>query len=226
MKTVIISLGGSIIVPEEIDHDFLKKFKNLIETFIKKDYRFIIITGGGHTCRKYNKAASSVCAVHPDDLDWLGIHATRINAHLLRTIFKKDAYEKIIKNPDERIKTNKKIIIASGWKPGRSTDYVAVKLAENFKVNEIINLSNIEYVYDRDPKKFKDAKPASNMSWKDFRKIVGDRWDPGLNMPFDPVASKKAQELKLKVVIMKGTNIQNMKNYLEDRNFKGTVIKD
>jgi uridylate kinase len=225
MKTIIISLGGSIIVPKHIDHVFLRKFKKLIEEFIKKDCRFIIITGGGYTARKHQKAASKICELHPDDLDWIGIHATRINAHLLRTIFKKDAYPKIIKDPNKKITTNKKIIIAAGWKPGRSTDYVAVLLAKNFSCSEIINLSNIEYVYNKDPRKFKDAKPLINISWKEFRKIVGDKWDPGLNMPFDPVASKEAQSLRLKVAIMRGKDVNNLRNHIEGKEFRGTIIQ-
>ena len=60
MKTIIISLGGSIIVPNEIDIAFLKSFKALIERYLKKDFRFIIVAGGGQTCRKYQDASSKV----------------------------------------------------------------------------------------------------------------------------------------------------------------------
>ena len=89
----------------------------------------------------------------------------------------------------------------------------------------MINLSNIDYVYDKNPKKFKGAKPLKNISWKDFRKIVGNKWDPGLNLPFDPVASKLAEKLKLKVVVMNGKPLSNLKNLLSGRSFKGTVIE-
>jgi len=226
MKTIVISLGGSIIVPKEIDSNFLKKFKALIEGFLKKDYRFIIITGGGYTARVYQKGASKVNFVNDDDLDWFGIHATRINAHLLRTIFKKYAFERVIKNPSEPIKTNKKIIVAAGYRPGCSTDHDAVILAKNINCKEIINLSNIDYVYDKDPKKHKDACPLKKISWKDFRKIIGDKWDPGLNLPFDPVASREAQKLDMKVIIANGKNLDNLKNILEGKEFIGTVIKN
>jgi uridylate kinase len=42
-KTVIISLGGSLIVPEEIDWEFVKKFKALIEEQIANGFKLILI---------------------------------------------------------------------------------------------------------------------------------------------------------------------------------------
>ncbi len=226
MKTITISLGGSLIVPKDIDYIFLKKFKELVENYIKKDYRFIIIAGGGFTARKYQKAASKIYKIDNEDLDWLGIHATRLNAHLLRTIFKENAYPKLIKNPTEKININKRIIIASGWKPGCSTDYDAVLLADNYGCNEVINLSNISFVYDKDPKKYKNAKSIKKISWKKFSKIIGNKWDPGANFPFDPIASKEAEKKDMKVIIANGKDLENLKNIIEEKEFEGTTIQN
>ncbi len=226
METIVISLGGSIIVPKEIDSSFLKEFKALIEDYIKKDFRFIIIVGGGFTCRKYQKSASKITFVDDEDLDWLGIHVTRLNAHLLRTIFKKDAHPNVIKDPTQTIKTNERIIIGAGGEPGWSTDYDAVILAKNNSCNEIINLSNIDQVYNKDPKTHKDAKAINEISWKDFRKLVGNKWNPGLNVPFDPIASKEAEEADMKVIITNGKNLTNLKNILDGKEFSGTTIKN
>ncbi|MEK7167214.1 MAG: UMP kinase [Patescibacteria group bacterium] len=224
-ETIIISLGGSLIVPDEIDFDFLKKFQNLILKYLKKDKRFFIISGGGKTARNYQGAALKIAKITKEDLDWLGIHSTRINAHLLRTIFKNWAYPKIITNPQKAKKTIKeKIIIAGGWKPGWSTDFVAVKLAQIYKAKTIINLSNISFVFDKDPKKYKDAKPFEKIIWSNFRKIVGNKWNPGANLPFDPIASKLAEKLKLKVIILKGTDFKNLNNFLNKKKFQGTTI--
>ena len=224
-KIITISLGGSLIVPEEIDSTWIKEFKSCIEKYIKKGYRFILISGGGKTARKYQNAAREIAGLTGDDLDWLGIHATRINAHLIRTIFRKLAHPEVIKNPHDKIKFKEKILVAAGWKPGFSTDFDAVLLAEKFNVKKIINLSNIDYVYDKDPKKHSDAKIIKDISWKDFRKIVGNKWDPGLNAPFDPIASKRAQELGIEVAIMNGKNINNIEDYLDNKKFIGTIIK-
>jgi len=231
-KIIIISLGGSLIVPCEIDWKFLKNFRKLIVSEIKKGNRFAIITGGGYTAREYIQATSLVTKITRDDKDWLGIHATRMNAHLIKTIFRAYAHPRINKNPRTKedllshFSQKEKIMVAAGWRPGWSTDYVSTIIAERLNAKTIINLSNISYVYTQDPKKFKNAKKIKETKWKYFRRIVGNHWNPGLNMPFDPIASKLAQKLKLEVVITNGKDLKNLKNILEGKKFKGTVIKD
>ncbi len=225
-KTYIISLGGSLVVPDcGINWKFLKKFRQLIMDRIRKGDSFFLIVGGGMTCRNYISAADRILEVSDEDKDWLGIHATRLNAHLLRTIFRDVAHPEIIKNPTFRMATDRKMILAGGWKPGWSTDYIATLLAQEYEVKTVINLSNIDYAYDKDPKKNKDARPIKEIGWQDFRKIVGNRWNPGLNAPFDPIASKKAQELSLEVLIMNGSKLDNLKKYFETGKFRGTLIK-
>jgi uridylate kinase len=225
MNTIIISLGGSIIVPNEIDVGFLKSFKALIERYISRGFRFIIVAGGGQTCRKYQGAASAVTRLDKEDLDWLGIHSTRLNAHLLRTIFWHDADPTVIKDPTTAKKTSKSMIqIAAGWKPGWSTDYDTVLLAKRFGADTILNLTNNDYVYDKDPKKFENARPIKEISWKDFRKLVGSEWNPGMNVPFDPIASREAEVSGLKVLMLNGTKLKNLENCLSGRKFIGTII--
>jgi len=224
-KPIIISLGGSIIVPKEIDLAFLKGFRAMVEKYISKGRRFIIVSGGGHTCRLFQRAAAEVAKLDKEDLDWLGIHATRLNAHLLRAIFRKHANPVVLKDPTSSgIVFKEKILLAAGWKPGFSTDYDTVILAKRFGASTILNLSNQDYVYTKDPLKHKDATPIKAISWKEYRKIVGDRWDPGMNVPFDPVASKKAEQYGMTVVMLNGTNLKNLDELLSGRKFKGTVI--
>ena len=227
-KTIIISLGGSLIVPEEVDWEFVKKFKDLIEEEIDNGYRFIIITGGGKLARKYIDAAVKIGGVDNDDKDWIGIHATRMNGHFLRTIFREHAHPTINKNPYDLegfLKAKEPILIAAGYRPGNSTDYMATLLAKQFGIKKIANLSNIDYVCDKDPRTNPDAKKIENISWPEFQKIVGDKWDPGANVPFDPVASKVAGQEGMEVVILNGKNLENFKKYLEEEKFVGTTIK-
>lgn len=223
-QTVVISLGGSIIAPKEVDIDFLKRFKTFVERHIRKGYRFIIVSGGGYTCRMYQKAASSVELMNTEDLDWLGIHATRLNGHLLRTIFRKSANAVVLKNPRRPLLFTEPVLIAAGWKPGFSTDYDTVLLARRFGAKSVINLSDTDYVYTKDPRHNKDAKPIGQLSWKEFRKIVGSKWVPGMNVPFDPLASGLAEKLGLRVAMLKGTDLKNLEDFLAGRKFKGTLI--
>lgn len=223
-EIIVISLGGSIMVPEDINVKFLKDFRKLIIKHIRKGKKFIIISGGGKTARRYQGAASEIVKLNKNDIDWIGIHGTRLNAHLLRTMFRDYARKTIVKDPTRRIKWGEKVLIAAGWKPGFSTDYDAVLLAKQFKVKTLINLSDIDYVYNKDPAKYRNVKPMKEIEWRDFRKIVGDKWDPGLNKPFDPVATKEAQKMKMKVVIMNGRRVKNLDSFLSGKKFRGTVI--
>lgn len=225
MALYVISVGGSLIVPNEIDTVFLSSFKQFIIRRIEKGDRFILIAGGGKTCRKYQAAAAEVSEIDNEEKDWLGIHTTRLNAHLLRTIFKHYANPVVFHNFDEEVDFKEKILIGAGWKPGWSTDLDSVLLAKKYKSNTIINLSNIDYVYSEDPKLNPKAKKFENISWKDFRKIVGDVWDPGMSAPFDPIASKEAEKENFRVAIMDGKDIDNINDFLDGKKFKGTLIK-
>lgn len=223
MKTVILSVGGSIIAPDKPDYYFLREFKNFILKYLD-NCRFVIVCGGGKTNSYYNEAAQRVSNIKKEDLDWIGIMATRLNAELVRSIFGELAHDKVVLDPGKKIRTKKKIIIAAGWKPGCSTDYDAVLLAKQFESKEILNLTNISYVYDKDPKKYPDAKKAYNISWKDYRKIIGNKWTPRMNSPFDPVASREAEKMKLRVAVLKGTDLKNVERYLTGQAFEGSII--
>lgn len=223
-QTIIISLGGSIIIPDEINVKFLKDFKKLILKYVKRGRKFIIIVGGGKICRAYQNAAQEISRISNKQLDWIGIYATHLNAYLVKEIFGAKAVG-IITDLEKPINTKKPIIIGAGTKPGWSTDYDAAVLAKYYKAKTIINLSNIDYVYDKDPNKFKNAKPFENLSWKDFLKLISKKWKAGLNSPFDPIASRLSQKLGLEVVMLKGINLGNLEKFLKGEKFKGTVIK-
>lgn len=98
-------------------------------------------------------------------------------------------------------------------------------LCEDYGVSHVINLSNITKVYDKDPNKYNDATPIDKISWTEFRKLVGDKWIPGMNAPFDPIAAQKAQELGIKVVVMSGNDFDNIDAYFHGDDFVGTVIE-
>jgi uridylate kinase len=223
-ERVVVSVGGSLIVPDEIDTDFLTRFKTLILEKVQRGFTFSIIAGGGKTARRYQEAANSITPLSRQDLDWLGIHTTRLNAQLLRNIFVGYAHQHVVKNPTIDIDADEPIIIAAGWQPGCSTDHDAVLMAKNIGATRLVNLSNIDYVYDSDPKKNPDAKKIEKISWADFRALIPKEWDPGLSSPFDPIAAKEAESLGLEVAIINGTKLNEFSNYLDDKSFVGTII--
>jgi len=227
METIVMSVGGSLIVPDEIDTVFLKNLKQFIETEVATSgRRFIIIAGGGRTARRYQEAAAEVAGLDSEDLDWLGIHATRLNGHLLRTIFKDKAYQVMVTNPDEveDAAPSAQVVIAAGYRPGSSTDLRAVQIANKLGAKKVINLSNIDYVYTDDPKTNPAAEKITNITWTDFRKLIPSEWDPGLSSPFDPMAAKEAQDNQMEVASINGANLEELGKYLNGEDFIGTKI--
>lgn len=227
---VIISVSGSLISPNGgIGTEFLIKFNKFIRDQLAKNPRrqFFLVIGGGAIARHYIEAGREVLKreLSGEDLDWLGIHATRMNAHLVRTIFRDIAHPYIIDDYDIIRKARESVVVAAGWRPGWSTDFCAILLCEDYKEDTVINLGSLKQLYTKDPEKFNDAEPIDEITWENFRKIISDKWTPGLHVPFDPVASKRAQDLGIKVVILTGKDFQNLENYFNGESYIGTIIE-
>src|SRR3990167_9496589 len=205
METIIISLGGSLIVPDNIDVDFLKEFKALILSHVGKDNnqrkKFVIITGGGEINRRYNKVAKELGSPTDEDLDWIGIASLKLNAELLRVIFADVAHNKVVANLGVPFSFEKSIVIGSAYEPGKSTDWDAVLAAKHLK-----------------------AKKIEKISWADYRAIIPAQWTSRLSSPFDPVASEVAQKEGIQVMIMNGKPIDNLTKCLNGEQFLGTII--
>ncbi len=245
---IVLSLGGSLLVPDEHGPrvEFIAKFAQLIIAEQERWRKIIIVCGGGRTARTYIEGARGVlremgvlpAADRPQwvaDQHWLGIHATRANAHLMRTIFRhagNHAFFRVLKNPHqvtlEALQSERRVIIAAGWKPGWSTDYIAARMAGVFGARTIVNLTNVDRVYDRDPK-LDGAQPLQEVTWEEyFSKFPRTKFEPGDNTPFDPVAAGFAEEHGMRVIVFKGSNLKDLKGFLGggpyvDR-FRGTVI--
>lgn len=225
-ETIIISLGGSIVVPDLPNPEFIKTFRDIILKWVEKGKKFVIIVGGGKTCRRYQSALTEVIDAKPEELDWMGIYATQLNAQLIRLSFGENTVDQIVVNPSDVINFQKNIIIGSGWRPGCSTDTDAVLAAKELNAKKIINLSNIAYVYDSDPKLNPNAEKFENLSWKEYRSFISLDWKPGMNTPFDPIASEMAEKEDVEVVFIAGNDFRSLKNYLNGEAFVGTTIKN
>lgn len=217
MQKIIISLGGSLVVPNKIAIGFLKNLKHCLSKYFN-EYQFIVFVGGGKVCRMYQKALADFGA-DSETRDWMGIKIAGLNAQILKQVF--------VENKEAVT-----VVSADDFEPGHSTDYGAVLSARTNGAGTVINLTNIDYVFDKDPSKFPNAKPIEKINWPDFRKIVGEKWTPGYSSPFDPTAAKLAEELKLKVAIINGKHLKRLEDFLNlpagqagNKKFIGTTIQ-
>jgi len=225
----VISLGGSIVAPDSVDAKFLADFAGLVGSLLEEDAarRFVFVVGGGGPARAwqnaYREVASSLGFVD-DEADWIGVMATRLNAQLVKAVMAEWCPQDVVTDPTVAQPIAGRVLVAAGWKPGFSSDYDAVLLAERFGADTVVNLSNIEKVYTADPRKDPDARPVDAISWPDFRAMVGEEWVPGKNVPFDPIASRHAHENGIRVICAAGRDLENLRKIIAGGEFVGTVI--
>ena len=225
--TTVISLGGSIVVPDGIDTGFVNDFAGRMRDRLARetDWCLAVVIGGGATARVYQRAAREI---HPDcppeTQDRIGIAATRVNAEVVRSAFGDLCPDPVVTDPTNPGPINGRVVVGGGWKPGFSTDNVSVRLAESLGAKTVINLSNIRQIYTDDPKTNTRATALNVIKWSDFIRIVGDEWVPGKNTPFDPVASHRAAELRMTVIAADGRDLDNLSAILDDGPFIGTTI--
>jgi uridylate kinase len=220
----VVSLGGSMIIPDTVNAEFVKAFTDAILERVKKGRRFVIVAGGGKTARIYQTGLREIGIGDSKALDWIGIYATHLNAEVLRLSFGKTAHADVLKDPEKKVSWKTPVLVAGGGFPGWSTDYDAIVLAERYGADTVVNISNIDYVYTADPKKDPTARPIPQITWKDLIAMLPAKWSPGLSSPFDPVAARKAQKLKLTVSIINGASLADIGRALDGLPFRGTVI--
>lgn len=221
---VVVSVGGSLIVPDEIDTNFLSLFRSIILSYLAKGFSFAIVAGGGKTARRYQAAARAVTLVSNETNDWIGLEVNNMHAEFLKSLFGEHAYPHVIKNFSTSFPTTHPILCIGAEKPGHSSDFDAVVAARKLQVKKLVNLSNIDYVYTADPKKDPSAVKIEKTTWAEFRKLIPEKWEAGLSSPFDPIAARDAEKLGLEVALMNGGNLQEFENYLSCKPFVGTVI--
>jgi len=221
---IIFSLGGSVVAPDNID----KKFLTLVSSFmadLSTCNQLGIVVGGGAPARRRiaevrkNGASEAEC-------DYEGILATRDNATAVIKSLGGKASLKIPASVHEAAKLfGRKILVMGGTEPGHSTDAVAALLAEWVKADLLINASNVDAVYDKDPKKFKDAKSLRSINIDDLIKLLeGQSVAAGHYPLLDPSSLKLIKRSRLKTIVLNGRDLSNMRNALDGREYKGTVI--
>lgn len=223
----VFDFGGSIVAPDGPDIPFLREFLAFLGKWLESDpsRKAIMVVGGGGAARAWQGAVRELAPETTHEaLDWVGIMATRLNAELVRALLGPLCPDSVVTDPTADIPFSGRVLMAAGWKPGFSTDYDAVVLAQRFGADTILMLSNIPQIYDADPRTHPEAKPIHRLDWNKYREMAGSEWKPGANVPFDPVATARAAEADLTVVAAAGRDLVNLEKILSGEDFVGTVI--
>jgi len=223
----VLSLGGSLIIPNEINLKYLLNLKIILIENSKK-YKFIITCGGGKTARIYINALKKG-NINELFQSFIGISCTRTNARFMNYLFNLDNEKGIPHTTKSLIKEiKKKDILFCGaleYKPNQTSDSTAALLAKRFKT-DFINLTNVKGLYNKDPSKYKDVELIKKISWKQFDKLINKiKFKPGQHFVLDQNASRIIKESKIKTFLL-GSNLKELKKLLEGKEFEGTIIGD
>ena len=233
-KKIVIKIGGSLLFTED-NKLHLKKiteFCNIIKN--SKNYeRIVIVCGGGIIARDYINAVRSLGG-NESLCDIFGIELSRINAKLIISKFQDLAYPIVPKSIEELSSALLfgKIVVMGGLQPGQSTTSVALEVAEYINTEEILILTNVKGIYDKDPRKFSDANFYEKLTYKELQNLIlklseDKQAAAGEYRIFDAVSLQILKRSKIKVLVMSGENLDNFRNYLnEEKNIVGTLISD
>lgn len=226
MKKIVLSLGGSVIIPKEVDYKFLNKFKETLRKNYAK-YQFVVVCGGGIIARKYIRALKKQGRSLKEQ-SLAGIRATRMNALFMTQFFGKEANETLPKNMKEvrnNLKQNKVVFCgALRYADNETSDGTAAKLAHFLKA-DFINLSNVSGLYSANPKTHKNAKFIPKITWDNFEKrALKIEYKPGQHFVLDQKAAIIIRKNRIPTYLI-GSEIKNLDNILNHKKFEGTIIR-
>ena len=222
---ISISLGGSLLTREGIPETY-KRYADTLRELKKKDNTLIVVCGGGRPAREWIKIAKKLGADSYTQ-DRLGIHATHLNALLLIAALGPHAHPHIHRRGSEiKQHLNNQILVGGGHLPGSSTDYRTVLFAEASQAELVINATDVDGVYDRNPKLNPDAVKLDHITHYWLEKIIKENAEqaPGEYGLFDLKAVKRAKKLKLPIIFINGTDPQEITRAIEGGH-NGTEVR-
>lgn len=221
----VISLGGSLIVPDKINERFLVNFSRIIKDLIRKGNYVVLVCGGGSIARKYISVVRKM-KFNKDFESLVGIETTKLNASFVASFFGKfHLLPDSLDDVSRELKKDRIVVCgALGFEPKMTSDGDAALIARYIKTDYFINLTNVDGLYDRDPK-IKSAKFIPIISFNDFNRIISKiRFKAGQHFVLDQFAAKVILKNKIETVILKGSDLKNLKRFFANKDFRGTVI--
>ncbi|MBE6528965.1 MAG: UMP kinase [Thermoplasmata archaeon] len=223
MEKVVVSIGGSILVPGENDAEFIRKLADMLKE-VSKEVQLAVVCGGGKTARYYAGIAKDLGG-DTYEQDILGIAATRMNAQLLMLALG-DMPDSVSTDVEETARSSGpgKIAVMGGTVPGHTTDAVSSMVAAAMKADRIVNGTAVDAVYTADPRKDPDAKKISSMTIDELGEIVYKEHGASKSSVFDPLGVKLAKENRIDILIIDGRNLDELKNAILGRKINGTTV--
>jgi len=227
MDKVVVSLGGSVIVPDDDDDIFLKRFAEMVWSLCDR-YQLYLVCGGGRIARYYIKVGRAL-GLQESDLDELGIMTTRINATLVARVLGERGIGKVPTDILEahRMERKGKVVVMGGTVPGHTTDAVSAMLAKEVRAVRIVNGTSVDAVYTADPRKDPKAERLPRLTHQQLYELVNvGLHGAGPSNVFDRLGAQIARDNHIDIYIVDGRDLADMRAAIEGRPIKGTVVSD
>ena len=224
MKTIVLSLGGSVLIPS-LETNVIGAYAAVLADLARR-VRVYVVVGGGGEARRYIGAAREL-AIDEATLDELGILVTRLNARLLVAALGDAAYPRV---PETYAAAKEcgvagRIVVMGGVAPGQTTDAVAAVLAEEVGADLLINATSVPGIFTADPKKDPTATRYETMTPAELLLLVSrERMGAGSNTVIDLVAAKIVERCGIPMVVLDGREPAGIRAAVFDGAFEGTIV--
>jgi len=208
---IVIRIGGSVVA-SPINPELIDKYASIIETINKRGHEVIVVTGGGQLARDFIRIAKDL-GLDMQAQDEVAISVSRLFAQLFLKKLADMACSKVATTLDEAAECLEKgkIAVMGGLKPGITTDTVAALVAERVGANLLLKGTDQEGIYNKDPRKHKEAKKLDRISFDDLQSVFAETaHKAGMHQIIDPEAVKVLERRHVKLVVVNGFNPENI----------------
>jgi uridylate kinase len=226
---VVVSIGGSILVPEGKDASGIASIARCLSEASSR-LPLLVTVGGGSIARKYIEWGRELEA-DEFSLDEMGISATRMNAQLLVLALQRERAD-VLAHPalqiPEAVRASRShaIVVMGGTHPGHTTDAVAAMLATKARAARLVNATSVDGVYDADPRKSKEAKRFAKMTFAELLRLVSpSEYSAGSSAPFDPLGAKVLAKSRIPLAVVLGSDLSNLARAIRGEKFDGTMVR-
>ena len=227
-KRILLKVGGSLLFDNnlEIREEVVKKFAQILR---KAKSVVSVVVGGGKLARTYINAARTL---HSGEslCDTFGIEVSRLNARLLISALEDRAYPEPITNLKEARSYAlwNKILVAGGFVPGQSTTSVTFEMAEALNATDVLILTNVDGIYDKDPNKFSTASKFDEINIPKLEVVIygeggSSQSAAGEYRIFDAVSLQILKRNHLDVRLINGENFEDLQKLLVAEDFENSI---
>jgi len=226
-RPVVVSIGGSVLLTGADDPAYLTALAELLRR-VGSGRPLVVTTGGGRTAREYIRIGREL-GLTEVELDELGIEVTRLHARLLaaRIGAPTPAHPPATIAQAVHEAARASPVVLGGTEPGHTTDGVAALLAARLRADRLVNATDVDGIYDEDPRSHPQAKRLDRIAWPEFRAKVraATSGEAGQNFLFDRLGADTLARAKIPLWVVAGRDLPNLEAALLGDAFRGSRVE-